>query len=101
MAKQKPQTRFVIEIDGKLKRLLSIREASTGDLLITTHLAGLHNFERGNRRIKESRHSLHVSPASEGNTVHGIVVHEDGSRLDRHLVTNAVRDGRFQPIYVR
>lgn len=42
-----------------------------------------------------------MSPCSEGNTVHGVTIHDDGTIVERHLVTNALRDQRYQPIYMR
>lgn len=103
MAARKPQTRYVVEIDGQLRRLLSTRERASGDIFVTTHIGGLLRIQKGGgtKSIKESRHSIHVSPRSDTSTVHGVTELEDGTRIERHLSTTAVRDGRVQPIYAR
>src|SRR4051812_10213956 len=100
------KTHFVVENGGTLKRLLSIREQANDSLLIATHLEGLYDISGAplivrENRIAEYRHKLHVSNKSSYNTVHLIVKRADGSYIDRHLLTSAIRDGRFQPIYVR
>ncbi len=98
MAKQKPSSRFVVQIDGALRRILSIREGSTGDLIVTIHANDMMNQ---GKRIKDSRYSVHASDRGDTSTIHSVTVHDDGSREDRYLSTTALRDGRFQPICTR
>jgi hypothetical protein len=69
--------------------------------LITTHLENLFDKSGAPQRIKENRHALHVSDASDFNTIHAKMRRDDGGQIDKHLLTAAIRDGRFQPIYVR
>lgn len=101
MAGKKTSMRFVVEIDGQLRRLFSIQDKGNKGLNITTHIAGLANFEGGMQRIKESRFSVHVSPNSPANTFHSTTVLEDRTRVERYLATTAIRSGRFQPLYAR
>jgi hypothetical protein len=99
---KKSAYRFVVEINGELRRILSIREGSNGDLLLTTHTNGTGHWDgKSVREIKESRECLHVSPSSPHSTVHGITVLRDGTTLHRHIVTDAVRNGFFQTLYTR
>jgi hypothetical protein len=104
MAKRKAQVRFVAEIGGELKRLFSVRESPKGDLLITNHTAGLkEEFEGELATIVENRYAVHPSPNSKSGaiTVHKKIVFDNGCVEHNHLLTHAMRDGRFQPIYVR
>jgi hypothetical protein len=99
----KSKIRFVVEFEGQLRRVISIGEGSSDDLIVVTHSQGLLNILRDGelKPIKEYRHAIHVSPQTDGNLIHRVTVHDDGTRQDTYLATNAIRDGRLQPVYVR
>ena len=96
----------MVEIDGKFRKILSISKRSDGGLLIATHLEKLYDASSAplvakENLITEYRHSVHLSDTSALNTVHGVLTRGDGSQLHKHMLTSAIRDGRFQPIYTR
>lgn len=93
--------RLVLEYDGKLKRILSVRETSKGELLITTHVNGLLEPDIASKLIVECRHLIHNSKDSDENNVHTVVAHEDRTQTHRYIQTKAVALGQFQPLYVR
>lgn len=103
MAKNKSQTRFVFKADGSLKRLISIHEKDGGGLVITNHISGLWNPAEGSKVVKNSRFSIHPSKQSDSgtNTIHCTDDYVDGSKFETHLVTQAIKNGRYQPILTK
>ena len=99
-----PLTRFVVDIQGQLKRLVSIREAANGRLIIKTTIEGTHALRNGAwDTIENLKHTVHPSGRSEtnANLIHGTTVFSSGGTAETHLLTHAVRDDRLQPIYAR
>jgi hypothetical protein len=98
----KPLARFVVECGGELKRLFSVREVSKGSLIITTDAPSSVATNEGQvARILSYKHTVHTSERSEtgANLVHMTQEFENGSTKHAHLLTHAVRDGTFAPIY--
>jgi hypothetical protein len=96
------QTRVVIPIEGVLRRIVSFNERSDGGVDCTNHINGFIHLTEGEAcRIWESRYSISVDAKSECGTVHGTIEHSDGSKLERNISTNAIRDGRYQLILAR
>src|SRR3954463_3017040 len=54
MTKKKRKTRFVVEIDGKFRKILSISKRSDGGLLIATHLEKLYDASSAPLVVKEN-----------------------------------------------
>src|SRR5437868_513063 len=100
---QKFQYRLVVPLDRELKRIISIRERTDGGLNVTAHVSGLFNISANPdpKAIRESRYSIHVSPRSDSNTIHGTTEHADGSASHHYLSTTALRNGHCQPVFVR
>lgn len=97
-------TRFVVEIDGELKRLFSVREAKRGLLTINTDAHETISTNQGQTsEIRALKHSVHTSERSEtgANMVHMTQDYANGTTKEMHLLTHAVRDGTFAPIYQR
>ena len=104
MAARKPQTRFVVKVDDKYKRLFSVREVSKGRLIVTTHgndTSTIHN--RKLRKIRTLKHSIHPTEKSPTNAtmVHMTTEFLDGTKSELALLTHAPRDRKYQPIYMR
>jgi hypothetical protein len=101
---RKPQTRFVVEIDGQLRRVFSVREVRDGRLIVTTGGEGTKLSLNGTLvEVLTMKHTIHVSEKSETNavTVHLTQEFVDGRRNDLFNLTHAVKNGNFQPIYSR
>ena len=96
------QTRVVIPFEGELRRIVSFNERSDGGVDFTNHINGFIHLAEGTAcRIWESRYSIPVSAKGESSTVHGTIEHSDGSKIERHISTNAIRDGGYQLILAR
>ena len=98
---RKPLTRFVVEIDGELKRLFSVREVSKGLLIVKTDApSSVATHEGKVSPILTYKHTVHTSERSEtgANLIHMTQEFENGSTKQAHLLTHAVRDGTFAPI---
>ncbi len=99
----KPLTRFVVDIGGELKRLLSVRQVKQGGIILRTYCG---SFEPRNGRlleVKTAKHSIHPTDrsATGATLVHMTTEYADKSTKEYYLLTHAVRDGCFQPIYSR
>jgi hypothetical protein len=99
----KPETRFVVQIGDDLKRLFSVRQGTNGGLLINSHERGANARVRGRvATIREVKYTVHLSENSltRATTVHSTTVFWSGEEVHLHLLTHAIRDHRYQPIYV-
>lgn len=104
MGNQKLQTRFVVEVGGLQRKLLSVSEDTTGRLIVRTHAEGTLTYH-GDRivSILRSKHSIHATGQSETQAcdIHQTTEFASGTISDQHLLTHAVRDHKLQPIYAR
>jgi hypothetical protein len=103
MAKRKPQVRFAVRQGGDLKRLFSVREGSRGALLITTHAAAADFIVdlRMTVPMTECRYRVHLSEHSETGavTVHKTQIYLTGHKRDNFILTHAIKNKLFQPIF--
>ena len=98
----KAQTRFIAEVDGTSRVLVSVAENSSGDIHITPSRAEYSFYE--DRQFIPTAHqvyTVHRSANWAGNSIHNKVLTngEPGSR-ESHLHTLAVSRGLLQPLYV-
>lgn len=103
MGSRKPLTRFVVEVGGELKRLFSVREVKAGAIILTTHSGSWEPRDGRLVEILSTKHSIHPSGKSVtgANMVHMTTEYADRTKREHYLLTHAVRDGCFQPIYSR
>ena len=97
-------TRFVVQTNSQLRRLVSIHEETTGRLIAKTTIEGTHAVNNGNTsEIENLKHTIHLSGCSQtgANLIHGTTVFLSGEKSETHLLTHAIRDDRLQPIYAR
>jgi hypothetical protein len=97
-------TRFVVEIGGEFKRLFSVREVKRGLLIIKTDAPNSISANEGQiSQLLSVKHTVHTSDRSEtgANLVHMTQEFENGSTKETYLLTHAVRDGTYAPIYQR
>lgn len=103
MAK-KPVVRFAVETGGVLRKLISIREVSNGRLIVNTDTGqNCTNFNGAHARLLSTKHTIHPSErsATNANQIHHTTIFEDGRKGEDHLLTHAIRDHRYQPLYFR
>ena len=107
-----PQSHIVVEVDGELRPLFSVLEQKNKGLIVTTHCAS--EFWAGldpkhSAAGKNAKHTVHHSPNSKdgGLLIHHTQLMEEKDddnqykKIDVRCYTLAVRDKKFQPIYVR
>ena len=104
MGNKKPQTRVVAEINGDLRKLLSVRELSDDRLIITVP-SNVRVFEMNNPSEKrvaiQQKFTVHHSRDSSdgGSLIHQTQTLDDGKTVEVHCYTHAFRNSAFQPVF--
>lgn len=92
---------FIAQVCGQPKRLISIHEGGQRRLQIIMHLRGqVSGTDPTQAYMTECKYSLHPSPNSSTGaaTAHNTTRFSDGARQDVYLLTQAVRNGSYQPL---
>ncbi|WP_441280484.1 hypothetical protein [Tardiphaga sp. 862_B3_N1_1] len=111
---QPASTRFTLTSDARKRVIMSAREQRSGQLIITLQSTGNKLRDLGlpaetegvtathNVRIAQQKFSVHPSALSASNNqLHFNQVSGNGAKTDRYHVTNAIKSGRFAPLFAK
>lgn len=104
MGAKKPAIRFVVEIGGALRKLITVREVRNGRLIVMTETGeACTSIDGVHAKLLRTKHTIHPSErsATNANLIHHTTTFEDGQKGEEHLLTHAIRDHRYQPIFFR
>jgi len=99
----KPKTRFVVEFDGALRELLSVRELPDRSLVVLSRFEQWAvDLESGEETLRESeRYSVHMSPQSTGTTLKRTVTLADGRAITSVYFVKDSKNSLLSHLYTK